>query len=167
MREGGRLQIHATKAVREVLTSPLGMTAVLDAFCGAEWHEPPMEFGPLGQKKDAGPWLYRAISLAGKPPRFASRAMARGKYCVAYQFMDERTGRRLLVAPDVSSVTAELREAQRLTTLNTPSTGQAVIIDVGEENDIHPRKKEPVGDRLALLARGLRRLCTAPSCMSM
>jgi sialate O-acetylesterase len=49
---------------------------------------------------------------------------------------------------------AELREAQ-LMTLKLPKTGQAVITDVGEEKDIHPRKKGPVGARLALAARGI------------
>jgi len=46
----------------------------------------------------------------------------------------------------------ELREAQRLTTLRLPNVGQAVITDLGDERDIHPRQKEPVGGRLALLA---------------
>jgi sialate O-acetylesterase len=50
---------------------------------------------------------------------------------------------------------AELREAQLLTTVAVPKTAQAVIIDVGEEKDIHPRRKEPVGARLALAARAL------------
>lgn len=50
---------------------------------------------------------------------------------------------------------AELREAQLLTTLQVPNTGMAVITDVGDENDIHPRWKEPVGARLALAARAL------------
>src|SRR5262249_1942415 len=50
---------------------------------------------------------------------------------------------------------AELREAQLLTSLPVPNTALAVITDVGEENDIHPRKKEPVGARLALAARAL------------
>jgi len=43
---------------------------------------------------------------------------------------------------------AELREAQTMT-LNLSNTGQAVIIDLGEANDIHPRNKEDVGERLA------------------
>jgi sialate O-acetylesterase len=50
---------------------------------------------------------------------------------------------------------AELREAQLLATQVLPKVGQAVITDVGEEKDIHPRKKQPVGERLALAARAL------------
>ncbi|MBC8103911.1 MAG: 9-O-acetylesterase [Cytophagales bacterium] len=48
---------------------------------------------------------------------------------------------------------AYLREAQLKTTTILPNVGMAVITDVGELNDIHPRNKEPVGERLALLAR--------------
>ncbi len=46
---------------------------------------------------------------------------------------------------------AELREAQSMT-LKLPNTGQAVIIDVGESDDIHPRDKATVGERLARIA---------------
>lgn len=46
---------------------------------------------------------------------------------------------------------AELREAQTMT-LNLPNTGQAVITDIGDAGDIHPRNKQDVGKRLALIA---------------
>ena len=46
---------------------------------------------------------------------------------------------------------AELREAQ-LQSLSVPNTGMAVGIDLGEWNDVHPDRKAPVGDRLALAA---------------
>lgn len=49
------------------------------------------------------------------------------------------------------SAWAELREAQART-LKLPNTGQAVLIDVGEANDIHPRNKKVVGERLACIA---------------
>ncbi len=50
------------------------------------------------------------------------------------------------------SAWAELREAQTLTQSAIPNGGQAVIIDIGEGNDIHPRNKREVGARLARLA---------------
>lgn len=50
--------------------------------------------------------------------------------------------------PD-DSAWAELREAQTMTMSRLPNTGEAVIIDVGEGKDIHPRNKVIVGQRLA------------------
>jgi len=47
---------------------------------------------------------------------------------------------------------AELREAQALT-LKLPATGMATAIDIGEANDIHPKNKQEIGRRLALVAR--------------
>lgn len=46
---------------------------------------------------------------------------------------------------------AELRDAQ-LNALKLPHTGMATIIDIGEANDIHPKDKQDVGKRLALIA---------------
>ena len=44
---------------------------------------------------------------------------------------------------------AELREAQTMTMSKLPNTGEAVIIDIGEGKDIHPKNKQDVGKRLA------------------
>jgi sialate O-acetylesterase len=46
------------------------------------------------------------------------------------------------------SAWAELREAQTMTLDRLPNTGQAVIIDLGEAADVHPRDKVDVAKRL-------------------
>jgi sialate O-acetylesterase len=53
------------------------------------------------------------------------------------------------------STWAELREAQMLATKTLPKVGAVVITDVGNPKDIHPVWKKPVGERLALAARGI------------
>ncbi|MDB5310068.1 MAG: sialate O-acetylesterase [Gemmataceae bacterium] len=50
---------------------------------------------------------------------------------------------------------AELREAQLLATQKLKNVGMAVITDVGDLYDIHPRDKTTVGNRLGLYARGM------------
>ena len=47
---------------------------------------------------------------------------------------------------------AELREAQAQVAATVPHAGLALAIDKGEADDIHPRDKRPVGERLALVA---------------
>ena len=63
-------------------------------------------------------------------------------YVQLADFMAER-------AEPAESAWAELREAQTMTMSKLPKTGQAVIIDIGEGKDIHPRNKVDVGMRLA------------------
>jgi sialate O-acetylesterase len=47
---------------------------------------------------------------------------------------------------------AELREAQQMTARNVPNSDIATVIDIGDAADIHPKNKQEVGRRLALIA---------------
>lgn len=60
-------------------------------------------------------------------------------------FMDRKS-------PQPDSEWAFLRDAQK-ETLGLPNTGMAVIIDIGEAGDIHPKNKKDVGERLWLQAK--------------
>ena len=50
---------------------------------------------------------------------------------------------------------AQFREAQRIVAESVPDCGMAVIIDAGEKDDIHPKNKKVVGERLVLVARSV------------
>jgi len=68
-----------------------------------------------------------------------------------FYFVQLANFQKLQTGPE-ESAWAELREAQ-LKTLNLENTGMAVIIDIGDAVDIHPKNKQDVGNRLALAAR--------------
>ena len=53
------------------------------------------------------------------------------------------------------SIGSKIRELMLQVNLDTVNTEMAVTIDVGDANDVHPRLKLPVGERLARIARAL------------
>lgn len=61
---------------------------------------------------------------------------------------------------------ARIRESQWFTEKTVPKTGMATALDLGEVNNIHPKNKQEVGRRLALLARriayGQQIVCRGP-----
>lgn len=66
---------------------------------------------------------------------------------------------------------ADLRQQQEQVAQTTPAAYMASIMDLGAKLDIHPKLKRPVGERLALLARGKvygeDLLCEAPEVAEM
>jgi pyrroloquinoline quinone biosynthesis protein B len=112
LREGAMLSVHATPAMRESLVHGLNLQSLLEVFCGIQWLEPPRVLKPLFTRAgQPGGLLYRAIPLPGDPPRFASNMPDREGHSVAYQIVDERTGGKLLIAPDVGFITDDLLTA--------------------------------------------------------
>ena len=88
-----------------------------------------------------------------------------------FPFLFVQLANFMAVSPEpVDSAWAELREAQ-LMTLALPNTGMAVILDIGEADDIHPKNKQDVGKRLALWALaktyGQKLVCSGPIYKSM
>ena len=72
-----------------------------------------------------------------------------------FPFLFVQLANFMQVKPEpVEDAWAELREAQTKA-LSLPNTGMAVIIDIGNADDIHPKNKQDVGKRLALNAQKL------------
>jgi pyrroloquinoline quinone biosynthesis protein B len=113
LREGGQLNIYATKAVREAADLCPGVTAITQAFGGVTWQEPP-EIKPVALRaadRAESSVSFRAIGLPGKPPKFAKEIAPNGRHSVAYHLVDRRTGGRLLMAPDVAGLNDALQAA--------------------------------------------------------
>lgn len=108
------------------------------AISGAIWYQGESNAGRAVQYRTAFPLMitdWRRQWNQGDFPFY---------FCQLANFLPKKT-------EPGDSAWAELREAQSMT-LGLPNTGQAVLIDIGESVDIHPRNKKDVGERLALIA---------------
>ncbi len=108
------------------------------AIRGVIWYQGEANAGRALQYHTAFPLLisdWRKVWQQGDFPFY---------FCQLANYMPKKTD-------PGESAWAELREAQNQT-LQLPHTGQAVLIDIGESGDIHPRNKKVAGERLARLA---------------
>jgi sialate O-acetylesterase len=122
----------------------LGMIAPLVPYGirGAIWYQ--------GEADTGAPSVYRALF----PALIRGWRGEWGQGDFPFLFVQLAPHGKIVREPQ-DSAWAELREAQRLTSLTVPGTGMAVITDCGHETRIHPEPKRPVGQRLARLARSL------------
>ncbi len=117
---------------------------------GAIWYQ--------GESNAGRAWQYR--TLFADMIRNWRRDWGQGDFTfLAVQLAPwDRNKKRTLetiAAEPVESDWAELREAQMHVAKTLRKVGVAVITDVGDKDDIHPTKKVPVGERLALAARAI------------
>ncbi|MFT4734236.1 MAG: sialate O-acetylesterase [Algoriphagus sp.] len=106
---------------------------------GVIWYQGESNAGRSYQYRDLFPLMIRNWRTEWKQGDFPFY------YVQLADFMDES------VQPEESGW-AELREAQTMTKDKLSNVGEAVIIDLGEGRDIHPRNKQTVADRLVRIA---------------
>jgi pyrroloquinoline quinone biosynthesis protein B len=106
LREGSKFFVCASSRVRQALTEGLNLAQVLEHYCGLDWREPPWELSPLLTNDGKSSGLhYAAFPVSGKSPRYlgyGSSSTPGG--VVAYRFVDEATGGRLLFMPDIAAL---------------------------------------------------------------
>ncbi len=111
------------------------------AIKGAIWYQ--------GESDAGNPKLYQTLF----PAMITDWRTQWGEGDFPFLFVQLANFQARLTEPTQSSgAWAGLREAQSMT-LKLPNTGDAVIDDIGQADDIHPKDKADVGHRLALAAR--------------
>jgi sialate O-acetylesterase len=155
VRLDGEWRYHPSTALKDTSTPPQrldgnpnvptvlsnGMIACLEPFAikGAIWYQGESNAGRADQYRQLLPLMirdWRKRFEVGDFPFYIVQLA---------NFMDT-------TKDPVQSGWAELREARLLTTQKIPNCGVAVITDIGDAKDIHPRNKQDVGLRLALQA---------------
>ncbi len=112
------------------------------AMRGAIWYQ--------GEANAGNADLYRRTF----PAMIADWRKAWGQGDFPFLFVQLAPSMKIVTEPQ-ESAWAELRDAQLYTSNIVPNTAIAIITDAGDPEDIHPKRKKPVGDRLALAARVL------------
>lgn len=110
LREGDRLKVHATSAVRRSLSEGHNLDSTMGSYCGLDWSEPPRHLAalPLADGRPSG-LEYAAFPVPGKPPRYREAIAGPDPGdSVGYAIEDASTSRRLVVLPGLARFDGEV-----------------------------------------------------------
>lgn len=111
LREGSRLRVFGTPQIRTSVNAGLQMEAVMGQYCGVDWENVPEAPAPLmlanGEKSGL---LFSAISIPATAPRYTGEpaAAAGSGHLLAYLLVDQNTRKRVLVAPQLPTMTGRI-----------------------------------------------------------
>jgi pyrroloquinoline quinone biosynthesis protein B len=107
LREGKRLRLYATELVHRDLTGAFPVLAVLEHFCGVDWHPMALE-SPFTIEGVEGIEL-QALPLPGLPAPFSPRRDApQPGDNVGFLIRDRRSQRSVFYAPGLADIDASL-----------------------------------------------------------
>jgi len=115
LREGDRLNVYASPAIRNTITDHLHLDSVLNHYCGIDWHEVPRDLSLLQTRDgvDTG-LLVAAFPVTGKPPRYAESSIHAAWNAIGYRFVDPITRGTMVCIPGVTRLDpAALDELER------------------------------------------------------
>ena len=111
LREGGRLHIYCTMAVRDMLADGAGLLRLTAAFADVAVH--PLSLGtpvePVDLDGRGCGLTIEAFAVAGDPPRFASRAAISGAAVVGLRIEEIETHAAFVYVPGCGALTDDLR----------------------------------------------------------
>ena len=107
------LEVWSTDPVREDLTQGFPVLGVLERYCGIDWHRVPTAGQPFAIRALPG-IAVEALAVPGRPaPYSLHRLHPRSGDNVALIFRECASGRQVVYAPGLQSVTPPLEQALR------------------------------------------------------
>jgi pyrroloquinoline quinone biosynthesis protein B len=110
LREGRPLEIYSTDMAREDLSTGNPLFAILQHYCGANWHPVPVAAGAAFKAVGAEELEFTAVPVSSKPPPYSPhRENPRDGDNIGMRISDPHSGKALFYAPGLGAIEPQVR----------------------------------------------------------
>jgi pyrroloquinoline quinone biosynthesis protein B len=110
LREGRPLEIYSTEMAREDLTTGNPLFAILQHYCGVNWHRVPVGDGAPFKVIGGDDLEFTAVPVSSKPPPYSPhRNNPRDGDNIGMRISDPQTGKVLFYSPGLGEIEPQVR----------------------------------------------------------